>query len=274
MKILIIGASGYIGKALSRQLSDEHEVYGTYATKKTDLLPEERWIHFTTSSFSEIKNILEKVNPQVVLSCLRGDFEQQLAAHRILAEYCQYRKDSKVIFFSTANVFDADLSRPHFEEDQPIAESDYGKYKIECERLLSEKLGERAVILRIPGVWGKDCPRILDLIERARSKELISSPPGLYINLALDVQIAECVEFILLNDLKGCFHIGTKDYIRNLDFLKRLSADMGFTEAVFEETEEIEEMYFAVLPGREEIPKMLLITVEDAIEYLVDNQER
>jgi len=46
----------------------------------------------------------------------------------------------------TAHVFDGDFSRHHVETDIPVAESDYGNFKIECENTLKQILGDGAIV--------------------------------------------------------------------------------------------------------------------------------
>ena len=81
---------------------------------------------------NKLVDIVSLIQPDIVISCLRGEFDQQLKFHKRIAEVLRNTK-SRLYFFSTTNVFDGDFSKSHVETDPPIAESDYGKYKIECE---------------------------------------------------------------------------------------------------------------------------------------------
>ena len=156
-KLLIIGASGLVGKALAKKCENEFDIYGTYFTSATNLNVNKQF-RMSIQDGEELKKILNNVEPDIVISCLHGDYDQLLEFHRLLAEELKNR-NSLLYFLSTTNVFDGDLSRHHNEMDEPISKSDYGQYKINCEKMLQELLRERAIIIRIPGIWGKNSPR-------------------------------------------------------------------------------------------------------------------
>ena len=128
-KLLIIGASGLVGKALALQCKNEFEIYGTYYTSSTNL-SEDKQFHLNIQDTEQLKSILNHVDPDIIISCLHGDFEQLMAFHKRLVN--ELNKTSLVYFLSTTNVFDGDLSRHHNELDEPISKSEYGQYKIQC----------------------------------------------------------------------------------------------------------------------------------------------
>lgn len=82
-----------------------------------------------------LKEMLLILKPGIVISCLRGEFDQQLRFHETLAMELT-NTSSRMYHFSTTNVFDGDFSKPHMETDLPISNSDYGKFKIACENML------------------------------------------------------------------------------------------------------------------------------------------
>ena len=190
-------------------------------------------------------NILK---PQIIISCLRGDFKKQLIVHIKIAEYLKENGGS-LYFFSTTNVFDNDLSKPHYEDDLPNSHTDYGQYKIECEKKISEILHDNACILRIPQVWGKSSPRMKELLNSLHSNKDIIVYPKFYCNTNTDVMIARQLCYIINNNLKGIFHLVSKDIINYRDFYKELITGLGFRNARIEENFE-EEGYFALLSKR------------------------
>ena len=137
MNILVLGASGLAGSAMMEAFQAEgHNVSGTCRTPThTALLP------FDLDQPQAIVPLLERVRPDVVVSCLRGEFSRQLEAHRLLAEFLS-RHHGTLVYLSTANVFDGDLSRPHYEGDPPRPHSAYGQFKAACETLL-QALGRK-----------------------------------------------------------------------------------------------------------------------------------
>lgn len=116
----------------------------------------------------------------MVISALRGDFEKQLAVHKIITDDLAMH-NGKIIYISTVNVFDGECSVPHYENDKRILNSDYGRFKIYCEDLLRIRMDDQAVLVS-------------------------SHEAGL--------QIAEYIEWIIQEDKSGTFHVGTTDTLK------------------------------------------------------------
>lgn len=74
-RILVLGASGTVGAAVFRQLSQNvmFDVYGTYFRKESD---NPRMRFFSLENHEWINDLLEEIAPSIVISALRGDFGQ------------------------------------------------------------------------------------------------------------------------------------------------------------------------------------------------------
>ena len=265
MDILVLGASGLAGSAILRVLQAEgHTVSGTCRA-----VPDPTLLRFDSEQPQAIVPLLERVRPDVVVSCLRGEFTCQLELHRLLADFL-HRHHKRLLYLSTANVFDGDLSRPHYEGDPPRSDSTYGQFKIACETLLRARLGDDLVILRPPEIWGTDCPRLRALITKLRASSPVVTYENLSVNYAVDTQIAQWAAFILEHDLRGIFHVGTRDLSDYTLFLERLAEELNLPRPHFDiELNDIPQ-YQAVLPGRQEIPARLQITVDDVLHRLAN----
>ncbi|MVB10851.1 RmlD substrate binding domain protein [Caprobacter fermentans] len=268
MRVLIFGASGYAGRAIAQKLVGNHEVYGTYYSQAKQYSDNKKMLRYKLNDTDIAKSILDCVRPQIIISCLRGDFQLQLAAHKQIADYLLRAKDGKIIYISTANVFDASKEKPHYEFDKTESETDYGNFKIKCEQMLQDKLGDRCTIIRIPQIWGKDCPRILKLIEDTKSNTPIMTYPNVYVNYTTNIQIADWIDYIIKKELEGIFHIGTRDTCDYMQFQLELSKVLGLNEPVFNKEIIQQKCFQAVLPGRKEIPNDFHLNVMDVLAYL------
>lgn len=269
-KILILGGSGLVGRAVINEMNkyNQFEIYSTYF-KNPILLNQEKNFKLDIEDSDNISSILNTLKPNIIVSCLRGDFNKQLIAHIKAAEYLKENGGS-LYFFSTTNVFDNDLSKPHYEDDLPNSHTDYGQYKIECEKKMPEILHDNACILRIPQVWGKSSPRMCELLNSLNNNKDIIVYPKLYHNTNTNVMIARQLCYIINNNLKGIFHLVSEDIINYKDFYKELITGLGFKNARIEEKFE-EEGYFALLSKRNnEFPKQLRVTNKAVINYLVN----
>lgn len=267
MNVLVLGAGGLAGSAVMEKLRAEgYTVSGTYCAS-LGYGDDPAMLRFDLGEPKSIVPVLERVCPDVVVSCLRGDFACQLEAHGLVADFLR-RGHGKLVYLSTANVFDGDLSRPHYEGDALCSDSTYGQFKIACERLLQERLGKGGVILRPPEIWSRNCPRLCALVKNVQMGSPIQTYENLSVNYATDTQIAQWVAFILKNNLRGVFHVGTRDVSDYTVFLKRLAGQLGFPDPVFHVERNDTQAYQAVLPGRKEIPAALQLSVDDVLACL------
>jgi len=270
-KLLILGASGLIGKAIIDECKDVFDVYGTFFSTTTKL-PNDKQFRLGLQQHEKLKEILRTVEPDFIVSCLRGDFEQQLEFHNQLASELKDGTCS-LYYFSTANVFDGDFSRHHSETDTPIAESDYGNFKIKCENTLKHILGDRAIIIRIPAIWGKESPRMNLIKKSIENNEIINAYSNLECNNLLDAQLAKQLRAIIEKTLKGIFHLGSVDMMTQEKFFERLIYSLSGNSNILksklcDEKEDI--FYFGLHSNRNEIPDLLRTTNEDIISQLIN----
>lgn len=270
MKILILGASGFVGNTIFNVLDKDHDVYGTYFSQIHKYADMKKMYHLDISKYGQIEQIMEETSPQVIISCLRGDFQNQLKIHRKAAEYIYNLSGSKLIYLSTANVFDALDTSSHTENEAMSSESEYGNFKISCENTLTEILGEKAIIIRIPFIWGKDSPRLKKLILDIQNGASVTVWSNLLTNHTTDIQIAAFTQAIIDKDMKGIFHVGSDKPCSYVEFIKALILKLQLPMPVFEFEELPYKSYLAVLSGRSDIPAPLKMTNKDIINYLSD----
>ena len=270
-RLLIIGASGIIGKAIIDEFKNDFEVYGTFYSNRTEL-PSKREFQLGLQQHDKLKEIIRSVQPDIVVSCLRGEFDQQLSFHKQLAFELQ-NTPSRLYYFSTANVFDGDYSRHHIETDIPVAESDYGNFKIECENTLKQILGDRAIVIRIPAIWGKESPRMNLIRESIEGKKIIDVYSNFECNNLLDTQLAKQLRFIIEKNLKGIFHLGSEDMMTHESFYEALiEALSGESEVLKSNLYNGREdtFYFGLRSDRNEILGFSKNTNQNIISQLVN----
>ena len=266
--ILILGASGSVGTAVFEWISrcEDMKVFGTYFSANVE--NDTSMIRFSVESPDDICSVLRQVRPDIVVSSLRGDFEKQLKAHEIAAKYLM-NNNGKLLFLSTANVFDGSLDRPHYETDDPISVSDYGKFKIQCEDMLLDMIGSQTAILRLPFVWGRSSPRLQAVKDGCKTGRL-EVYSDFSCNHVSDMQIADFIEWIIREDKSGIFHVGTSDVTDYTWFIERLTEGMGLEqpELVAREASGV----MAVLSRRDDVPDYLKWDSERLIGYLCGSE--
>ena len=261
-KILLLGSTSLVGRTLEEALRGNYQIIPAAGHQKP-----EGGYRLPVETPEKLVSVLEQEDPEIVVSTLRGDFRAQMIFHETLADWLTGKR-KRLLYVSTSNVFDGDLSRPHTESDPPAAESEYGVFKQNCEAILHKKLGEQLIIFRLASVWTADCPRIRLLEEHSQSGKKHHTIRGDAVNVTLAKQIGEYAKYTLAHDLHGIFHIGTTDTVDYFEFEKKVCEALHITPPEFEITEAEPQAYQAVLPTREEIPHELQLTVAQVLEAL------
>lgn len=125
--------------------------------------------------------LLQSLKPDLIISALRGNFEAQIYAHFDAINYV-IAHDCKLIFLSSANVFDAFTNFPSYEYDKTLSLSVYGRFKIKIENALLRLPNEKYVIARLPMVFGTKSPRVEELRNKHEYNEPIEVFPKVITN--------------------------------------------------------------------------------------------
>ena len=114
-RVLIFGGSGFLGRALFKELHPYMDIYGTYCNQ-AKFESNKRYYRYDFREDSPLK-ILKKVKPDIIISCLRGDSEEQFIAHDLIIDFST-KQESKLIYLSSANVFEGCWHFPSYEHDK------------------------------------------------------------------------------------------------------------------------------------------------------------
>ena len=256
-RILILGVSGFLGSAIYKELCPYYSTFGTY---RTPLFSFENNKQFYNYDFEEddIFEILNIVKPTLIISALRGDFSAQLTAHKHLFEYITMQKNRKMIFLSSANVFDAYSKFPSYENDTTLSNSIYGHFKIRLEQLFLKLPSRKIAILRLPMVFGAQSPRVNELKLHLELDAPIELFPNLIMNVISDKKVTQQLHYIINRNKHGIFHLGSKDLVHHDDFIKDLVSKIGAKTPKFKLVYTTnDDRYLAVLPKENKLPKHL-----------------
>ncbi len=175
MKILLTGASGYVGAKVFKDLTDHgYDVWGTY--NKTEIFG--KGVKVDLTDRDEVEKLIEKVDPDIIIHAAadahtKSCMEDPINARKINVDATRYLvdtikgKDTRLIYFSTFNCFNPT--------------SIYGETKLEAENIVSTL--ESYLILRFSIIIGKSPNRsslnffndLLDAIEKREPIEMDTS---------------------------------------------------------------------------------------------------
>lgn len=266
-RILILGASGFLGNTIYKELCGYFKTFGTYFTPKNEFARNKQFVHYNHSE-DDIFEILNWVRPTIVISALRGDFNTQVLAHQHLTDYIAGH-DCKVIFLSSANVFDAYSKFPSYEFDKTYSNSIYGHFKIKIENMLLKLPKQKWAIIRMPMVFGPGSPRVEELLAHIKNNEAVEVFPNLVMNVTSFDKVSQQIHYIINRKKTGIFHLGSNDLVHHDDFIKELLQNLGVGKPLLKQVFTTnDERYLAVLPKENILPKHLQVVSQEVLSEL------
>lgn len=263
-KILIFGASGYLGNILYRELAPYFDVYGTYFSS-TKFKKNQRFYKYNFETEGPEK-ILNKIRPNIIVCSLRGNFQDQIDFHLYIVDYAKQQK-CKLIFLSSANVFDVFTNYPSYEFDKTLSESVYGRLKIKIENRIMKLPKKQWVIARIPMVFGPNSPRIKELKLHIDQKIPFEVFPKLIVNVMSDNMLSRQIHYIINRKKTGIFHLGSHDLIHHDEFFGILASELSPQKPIFKQVYTTNnDRYLALLSRDNKLPKYLSISHTKVLE--------
>jgi dTDP-4-dehydrorhamnose reductase len=174
MKLLILGASGRLGAALSREYRNKFDVTGfNHAQLDLSNLDDVRE-KLGAASFDVLINAAAFTNVDLCEKELDKAFRINAEAPDVLAKICR-DKSAKLIHFSTDYVFNGKKRAPYTEEDEANPTSVYGESKLAGEKNVFAAQ-DRHLVVRVSWVFGPDRPSFIDaVIKRAQENEEVDA---------------------------------------------------------------------------------------------------
>ncbi|WP_194850563.1 sugar nucleotide-binding protein [Nonlabens antarcticus] len=266
--ILIIGGSGFVGNAIYKELAPYYSVHATYFTDNK-MLEKNRHFHQFDMETEEVSILLDQLKPQFIVSALRGNVNGQIHLHYKIIEWV-LKNDSRIIFLSSANVFDRFTNFPSYEYDKTFSESIYGRFKIKIENGLLRLPNNKYLICRVPMIFGAKSPRVQELKKQISAGNSIEVFPNVVINATHIDKLAQQIHYLINRRRRGIFHLGSKDLIHHSDLIqdicKKLTEQPPLFKNVFDSNEDRQ---LSVLPKDNILPKHLQLTIEEVINRTV-----
>ncbi len=267
---MIIGASGFVGKALYKELNSYFDTYGTYCTDNDFYEKNQKFFQFDME-LEDITILLDNLKPSIIITAIRGNFNSQLYFHQQVIKWIQHHK-SKMIFVSSANVFDAFINYPSYEYDKTLSESVYGRFKIKIENALMRLPNHKYVIARVPMIFGASTPRVQEIKTLYELKAPIEVFPNVIINATSISKFTQQIHYIINRNKKGVFHLGSTDLIYHLDLIKEICDILELDDPIFKQVyDSNNDRYLAVIPKDNKLPKNLQITTQEVIDSIIVN---
>ena len=243
-KILVTGASGFLGWNVCRRAAQLHTVIGVFHSHPVTV-PGVTALQCDLTDYRECTSLMQRTRPDAVIHAAAMVNPNQCQEHR--DESRRINVDAAVsiaglcsdagipcVFISTDLIFDG-TSPPYSETGEPSPISIYGEHKLEAERAMRRR-HDRLIICRMPLMFGDAPPGAQSCIQpmiRALRERI---PLPLFIDeYRTPVSGGTAAAGILLaleKSLAGLIHLGGRERISRCDFGYTLAAALGADSAV------------------------------------------
>lgn len=272
-RILILGASGFIGNSIYGELLSYFEVHGTYCEQQGAFSENQIFTKYRVETDSMFV-LLNEIRPTIIISAIIGDFKSQLTAHQELVNYALINPECSILYISSAAVFDGKLKHPSYEDDITFSETKEGRFKISIENLLLANIPSQVAILRLPLVLGINSPEIVQLRQCIRHQATFEVYPNLILSATTIDKVTQQIHYIINHSLKGIFHLASNDMIHHEDLFKEITEKIANLMPIFKSVFRRNEYeYQAILPKKNTLPETMQMTVSQVIEECSLNEE-
>jgi dTDP-4-dehydrorhamnose reductase len=226
-KVLIIGASGFLGKELYRcfELDQHYETFGTYSKTAVDSFE-----YLDLNDLSSIKDVFYKIYPEVII----------ITAALTNVEYCELNREEtykinvsgienitkiaqkyscKVIYISTEYVFDGE-NGPYDEDDRMNPINYYGKTKLLAENVIQNEIKDY-LIIRTTVVYGWDMDSknfIMQLIKNLSENKTMKVPTDQISSPTYCPNLSEMIKECCDKNICGVLNLVGKDIMDRYSF--------------------------------------------------------
>ncbi len=231
-KLLITGASGFLGWHIIQVGREQYEIYGTYNSRTLEVNGASLF-KANLSDFQELKQIFTNIKPDAVIHtaalsqpnyCQSHPEESHainVTASANIAGLCaQY--SIPCAFTSTDLVFDG-KNAPYKETDTVNPVNLYGEQKVQAEQAMLEQYPQTAVC-RMPLMFGRATPTaksfmqgFIQTLQEAKELKLFTDE---FRTPASGTTAAKGLLLMIEKKFNGIIHLGGRERISRYDFGK------------------------------------------------------
>ncbi len=240
-KLLLTGASGFLGRHILRLVQSDWKITGIYHENAPKEQGEFHQINLTQKG--RVEALFEQIRPDAVIHtaalskaalCEQNPtFSRHInvEATRQIAVQCA-QANIPLLFTSTNLIFDG-KNAPYREADSPNPLSQYGLQKLEAEQVILREY-PHATVCRMPLMYG-DLPDtnnfFLDWMHRLENGILLKAFTDEYRTPVHAVDAARGLFLLLEKEKRGIWHLGGKVPISRYDFAMQMVKSFGFSQA-------------------------------------------
>ncbi len=236
MRVLIVGASGFIGRALLSSFGAD--AVGTYCNHL-----EEGLRHLDMCDAAAVDRLVADIRPGLIIHpaaqphvdwCedhVQESHDINVTGTRNVAAAAQ-RAGARYVFFSTDYIFDG-RSGPYREDAPPDPPNVYGRHKLEAERGIAELLHDYAIV-RVCNVYGFEARGknfVMGLLAKGQRGEPMNVPSDQWGNPTYAANLAVAVKELSLSPQRGVYHVVGPENCDRISFARLACEVFGLDPA-------------------------------------------
>ena len=229
-KLLVTGASGFLGWNLCQQARLYWQVYGTYYSHSVEI-PGVNLIKIDLRDFNHLKQLFQDIQPQGVIHTAAASkpnycqihpqesYSINVTASLNIARFCA-EYNIPCVFTSTDLVFDGKNS-PYTESDRVSPITYYGEQKVAAEQKMLE-IYPKSAICRMPLMFGLPSPVANSFLQTFISNLQAGKELNLFVDEfrtpASAITASKGLLLAIEKQVQGILHLGGKERISRYDF--------------------------------------------------------
>jgi len=238
---LVVGATGLVGRAVTRRLSPSYNLVGTHHRH-----PAAGTVAFDLGTDSaETLPVDWAASPAVVMTgaisrlddCARdpeGTARVNVTGTLRLLEFAM-NHGVVPIFLSSDAVFSGELidqtPRPKSETDKAEPTTEYGRQKREVEKALPPSSSTVFRVSKLTSTHVSEGGFLIDIGHKLKARDSIQAATDQFLNVTGVDDVARVIEFAIERDLRGLWHLAATPVRSRYDWCMELAAAMGVTDS-------------------------------------------
>jgi dTDP-4-dehydrorhamnose reductase len=245
VKILLIGASGFLGKTIYFKLKEVgEEVIGTYNSKPVDGMHK-----LDVLDVESLISLLESSQPDVIVWTVMNHNLEEEIAEKVMPELCKHIGAARLIFLSTSVALEENMS----EDVTPLLRTPdmynyhYFNGKIKSEQEI-QKL-ENYCIVRPGSIYGTNSYGEMDirskiLKEHVDAGEEYVRADNIIFSIVEVGALASAIVELISSDYVGILNISEEKPVSHYEFNKALCRLHGWDDSCIVPNQETECIYY------------------------------
>ena len=237
-KLLVTGASGFVGWHIAQIGSAHWELSGQYRSK-SPVGPFASVVQMDLNDLEALSSRLEILNPDGILHlaavsnpnfCERNQTETYHTNVLVTKSIGMYAEKKQIPFvFASSDLVFSGNEPPYTEDSEPNPINQYGWQKMQAEQVLQE-VNPGAIIARLPlmyGIPGQGSNFLANWLESWRNGKTIPAFKDEFRTGASGYDVAKGIFLLLEKGQPGIYHLGGRDCMSRYQFAKLAAAIFG-----------------------------------------------